>query len=91
MREVIIIIHTHTNMKMKVMVTQSSPTLCAFMDCSPPGFSVHGILQARTLEWIAMTSSYIYIYIYTHVFSIFIYVHVCIHRERLIPILYEEL
>ena len=26
------------------------------MDCSPPGFSVHGILQARILEWIAMPS-----------------------------------
>ena len=27
------------------------------MDCSPPGSSVHGILQARTLEWVAMPSS----------------------------------
>ena len=27
------------------------------MDCSPPGFSVHGILQARILEWVAMPSS----------------------------------
>ena len=27
------------------------------MDCSPPGSSVHGILQARTLEWIAMPSA----------------------------------
>ena len=27
------------------------------MDCSPPGFSVHGILQARILKWIAMPSS----------------------------------
>jgi len=27
------------------------------MDCSPPGSSVHGILQARTLEWVAMSSS----------------------------------
>ena len=30
---------------------------CDPMDCSPPGFSVHGILQARTLEWIAISSS----------------------------------
>ena len=36
-----------------VLVTQSCPTLCDPMDCSPPGFSVHGILQARILEWIA--------------------------------------
>ena len=27
------------------------------MDCSPPGSSVHGVLQARTLEWVAMPSS----------------------------------
>ena len=29
------------------------PTLCNPMDCSPPGSSVHGILQARILEWVA--------------------------------------
>ena len=34
-----------------VLVTQSRPTLCNPMDCSPPGSSVHGILQARILEW----------------------------------------
>ena len=33
-----------------VLVTQSSLTLCNPMDCSPPGFSVHGILQATILE-----------------------------------------
>ena len=32
-------------------VTQSCPTLSDPMDCSPPGFSVHGIFQARVLEW----------------------------------------
>ena len=31
--------------------------LCDPMDCSPPGSSVHGILQARTLEWVAISSS----------------------------------
>ena len=31
--------------------------LCIPMDCSPPGSSVHGILQARTLEWVAMPFS----------------------------------
>ena len=30
------------------------PTLCNPMDCSLPGSSVHGILQARILEWVAM-------------------------------------
>ena len=37
-----------------VFVTQSCPALCDPMDCSPPGSSVHGILQARRLEWVAM-------------------------------------
>ena len=32
-------------------------TLCNPMDCSPPGSSVHGILQARRLEWVAMPFS----------------------------------
>jgi len=27
------------------------------MDCSPPGFSIHGIFQARTLEWVAISFS----------------------------------
>ena len=37
---------------MKVPVTQSSPTICDPMDWSLLGCSVHGILQARTLEWV---------------------------------------
>ena len=36
---------------------QSCPTPCEPMDCSPPGSSVHGILQARILEWVAMPFS----------------------------------
>ena len=36
---------------------QSCPTLCNPMDCSPPGFSVHGTLQARMLEWAAISYS----------------------------------
>ena len=36
-------------------VAQSCPTLCDPMDCSPPGSSVHGILQARILEWVAIS------------------------------------
>ena len=38
-------------------VTQSCLTLCKPVDCSPPGSSVHGILQTRILQWIAMLSS----------------------------------
>ena len=36
-------------------VAQSCPTLCDPMDCSLPGFSVHGIFQTRTLEWVAIS------------------------------------
>ena len=43
--------------KVKVLVTQSSLTLCDPMDCSSSGSSVHGILQARILEWVAISSS----------------------------------
>ena len=35
---------------------QSCPTLCDPIDGSPPGFPVPGILQARTLEWVAISS-----------------------------------
>ena len=38
-------------------VAQSCLTLCDPMDCSPPGSSVHGIFQARILEWVAISSS----------------------------------
>ena len=38
----------------RVLVGQSCPTLCDPMDRSPAGSSVHGILQARILEWVAI-------------------------------------
>ena len=41
----------------EIEVTQSCLTLCRHVDCSPPSSSVHGILQARTLEWIAISFS----------------------------------
>ena len=40
-----------------VLVAQLCPTLCDSVDCSPPGSSVHGILQARMLEWVAIPFS----------------------------------
>ena len=40
-----------------IKLPQSCLTLCDPMDCSPPGSSVHGTLQARLLEWVAMPSS----------------------------------
>ena len=39
------------------MLTQSCLTLCNSLDCSPPGSSVHGILQAGILEWVAISFS----------------------------------
>ena len=42
--------HTHTR-----LVTKSYPTLCDPLDWSPPGSSVHGIFQARVLEWVAIS------------------------------------
>ena len=36
---------------MKVLIAQLHPILCDPMDCSLPGSSVHGVLQARILEW----------------------------------------
>ena len=42
---------------MKVLVIQSCPTIWDPMGYSLPGFPVHGILQARTLEWVAISFS----------------------------------
>ena len=41
-------------------VTQSCPTPSLPMDCSLPGSSVHGIFQARVLEWVAIALSGLY-------------------------------
>ena len=47
----------HPDTMMLRLVAQSCPTLCDPMDCSPSGSSVHGILQARILEWVVISSS----------------------------------
>ena len=39
-------------------VTQSCLTLCDPVDCSPPGSSVHGILHARVLDWVAISFTF---------------------------------
>ena len=52
-----IIINPQTDHRLKVLVTQLCPTLCDPMDCSLPGSSVHGISQARILEWVAISFS----------------------------------
>ena len=51
------LIHSGTVSAWSAKSLQLCPTLCDPMDYSPPGSYVHGILQARMLEWVAMTSS----------------------------------
>ena len=46
-----------TELIVKVTVAQSCPTLCDPIDCSLTGSSVHGILEARVLEWVAISFS----------------------------------
>ena len=45
------------NVKVTVLVAQLCPTLCNPTDCSPSSSSVHGILQARILEWVVIPIS----------------------------------
>ena len=47
----------HHVLKWNEEVTQLCPTLCGPVDCSLPGSSVHGVLQARILEWVAVSFS----------------------------------
>ena len=47
--------HVINSMCLCVLVTQLCLILCDSMDCSSPGSSVHGILQARILEWVAIS------------------------------------
>ena len=49
--------YIHTSKHVHTKSLQLCPTLCDAMDCSLPGSSVHGILQAGILEWVAMPSS----------------------------------
>ena len=58
---------------MCVSVAQSCPTLCDPMDCNLPGSSVHGTLQARILEWVAISVS-------KESFQ-YIHVHACVHTH----------
>ena len=54
-------------------VAQSCPTLSDPMDCSLPGSSIHGILQARVLEWGAIALSISYVYVYLYIVYIFLF------------------
>ena len=48
------ILHDTIMVDASAQLLQPCLTLCDTMDCSPPGSSVYGIFQARTLEWIAI-------------------------------------
>ena len=54
---VYIYMYTHTHTQMYMLVAQLCLTLCNPMDCRLPGSSVHGISQARILEWVAIAFS----------------------------------
>ena len=54
---VIYFLFGYFGLKVKVLVAQLCLTLCDPMGCSPPGSSVPGILQARILEWVAISFS----------------------------------
>ena len=47
----------YENESVKVLVAQLCPSVCNSMDCSPPGYCVHGIFQARILKWVAIPFS----------------------------------
>ena len=49
-------IYPKLQIKVKMLVTQSCPTLYNPLDCSLPGSSVHGIVQARILQWVTIPS-----------------------------------
>ena len=51
---------------MKVLVTQLCLTLCDPTGCSPPGFSVHGILPARILDCVAISFS-VFLFLWAHI------------------------
>ena len=52
-----LVYYRYEKVKSQSLVAQSCPTLCDPMDCSLPGSSVHGIFQARVLEWGAISFS----------------------------------
>ena len=61
--------YTYTYNKIS-KVGQSCPTLCDPVDCSLPGFSVHGILQAKILEWVTIS--------FSNTYNTYIYKKICI-------------
>ena len=74
-------------MHLCMLVAQSCLILCDPMDCIPPGFSFHGILQVRIVEWVAISFSREK---NAYIISIFIYIclfikNVCNLKQLKIP------
>ena len=57
MYSILVVMYRCEEKNVKILVTQLCLTLCDPMGCSLPGSSVHGILQARILEWVAIPYS----------------------------------
>ena len=75
-------------------VTQSCPTLSDLMDCSLPGSSIHGIFQARVLEWVAIAFSditlYIHVIFHIHIkHYIYMYIFVVTQMVKNLPTMQE--
>jgi len=66
-----------------VLVAQLYLTLCNPVDYSPPGSFIRGILQARTLEWVAISFSNIYMYIYVNVYFKKIFISIMVYHRIL--------
>ena len=68
-------------------VAQSCLTLCDPMDCSPPGSSIHGIFQARVLEWVAIAFSMLPLqtFFFLNLFSSILFRRLSISLESKIP------
>ena len=56
-KKLLLVFYLACIVKWRSEVSQSCPTLCDPMGCSLPGFSIHGIFQARVLEWLAISFS----------------------------------
>ena len=61
--------YSYTVKETESEVAQSCPTLCDPMDSSLPGFSVHGIFQARVLEWVVISLTSLFIYFLCNKFA----------------------
>ena len=72
-------------------VAQSCPTLLDPMDCSLPGSSVHGIFQARVLEWVAIAFSIINVYYMVNTYFQIQVSRVQMFHVRITSVLYKSI